>query len=57
MNMPCGSDFEKNFYSSSMTLSDLHRSEKEVLKAVKETIIKKDKYYNGEKKNTTIKMK
>ena len=57
MNKPCNSKYGNIFYSSGMTLSNLHRSEKEVLKAVKETIIKKDKYYNGEKKNTTIKMK
>ena len=57
MNMPCGSDFEKMFHSSGMTVSKLHRSEKEVLKAFKEKIVEEKKYYNGTKTNASIKMK
>ena len=63
MNMPCNDKHGKIFYSSCMTLSDLHYDEDKVSKIFEE--IKREeekyynmgKYYNGEKKNTTGKMK
>ncbi len=57
MNVSCSSDYEEKINLSGMTLADLHRSKEEVLKSLEEVIVTEDKYYNGEKKETPIKMK
>ena len=63
MNKSCNGMYGQIFYSSGMTLSDLHYDEDKVSKVFKEIMdedekyYNKEKYYNGEKKDTSIKMK
>ena len=63
MNKSCNDKYGKIFYSSGMTLSDLHHNEDKVSKVFEEIMVEEEKYYNmekyynGEKKNTTVKMK
>ena len=57
MNESCNHKHGKIFYSSCMTLSDLHYDKDKVLKMFKEIKDEEEKYYNGTKTNAPVKMK